>query len=122
MKKFGMLSMAILLTAGVAVADESMTQSESNVKEKTSQSTTTVQGNADQRGEMRHDSTTVEKRRQTTTSDDMGEDATTREKIEVEKKHSKTTTDSSDEGTPGSTQEYHQQSETHQHSTTEVEK
>lgn len=123
MRKVGIFSIAILLTAGVAVAGEGITQSERSTKEKTTQSTTTMQGDVDQTGEVRHKSTTVEKRHQATTSDDMDGDTTAREKIEVEKNHSKTTTESTDAGLPGSTQEYHRQSETHhQNSTTEVEK
>jgi len=123
MKKIGILGMAILFTNGVAVAGESMTQSERNMKEKTTHSNTTMQGNADQTGEVKHKSTTMEKQQQTTASDDMDGDATTRERVEMERKGSTTTTESSDAGAPGSTQEYRRQSETHhQHSTTEVEK
>lgn len=123
MKKITILTMGIFLMAGVAIAGESMMQSESNVKEKTTQSTTTLQGNMDQTGEVRHDSTTVEKRREETTSGDMGMGATSRGKVEVEKNRSKTTIESSDEGVPGTPQEYQRKSETHhEHSTTEVEK
>jgi len=122
MKKIGILGMAMLFTTGVAVAGESMTQSERNMKEKTTQSTTTMQGNADQTGEVKHKSTTMEKQQQTTASDDMDGDATTRERVEVERKGSTTTTDSSDAVAPGSTQEYLQSETHHQHSTTEVEK
>ena len=99
MKRIAMLSAAILLTAGVAVAGEAVIQSEKNVEEKATHSTT-VQDN-----------------------DDMDGNMTTRKKVEMEKKRSKTTTESNDEGLPGATQEYQHQSETyHQHSTKEVEK
>ena len=119
MRKIGILSLATLFMAGVAVAGE-MTQHEENVKEKTTHSTT-VQDHADQTGTQGHKSTTVEKKQKTTTSDDMGDDTTTREKVKVEKKSSHTTTsDGSDGNTPGSTREYHQ-SETH-HQDTTVEK
>ena len=121
MRKFGILSLAFLLTAGVAVAGESMMQSEKSVKEKTTQSTTNLQDNTDVTGEVQHKSTTVEKQRQTT-SDDMDGNVSASEKIEIEKRRSKTTTESSDVGIPESTQEYRQQSETHHHSSTEVEK
>ena len=121
MKKFGILSLAFLLMTGVAVAGESMTQSEKSVKEKTTQSTTNLQDNTDVTGEVQHKSTTVEKQRQTT-SDDMDGNVSASEKIEIEKRRSKTTTESSDVGIPESTQEYRQQSETHHHSSTEVEK
>jgi hypothetical protein len=120
MRKFGILSLAFLFTTGVAIAGESMMQSEKSVKEKTTQSTTNLQDNADVTGEVQHKSTTVEKQRQTT-SDDM-DGMTASEKIEVEKSRSKTTTESGDDSIPGSTQEYRQQSETHHHSSTEVEK
>jgi Tfp pilus assembly major pilin PilA len=121
MKKVAVLSSAILLIAGVAVAGE-MTQSEQKVKEKSSYSTT-VQEDANQAKEKEHKSTTVEKQRQTTTSDDMTGDTTTRQ-VEVEKKRSQTTTsEDTDSVAPGATQEYRHQSETHhQHTTKEVEK
>jgi cytoskeletal protein RodZ len=116
MRKIEIFSIAILFMAGVAVAGD-VTQSEEHSKESTMHSTT-MQGNADQTGEMRNKSTTVEKRRQTTTSDDMDGDTTTHENVEMEKKHSQTTTsDGSDGNTPGSTREYHQ-SETHHQDTT----
>jgi hypothetical protein len=115
-------SIALLLMTGMAFADDSVTQSERNVKEKTIHSTT-VQENADPTGETSHNSTSVEKRRQTTTSGDLDGDTTTREKVEVENHRSKTTTQSNGEVSPQSTQEYHQQSETyHQHTTKEVDK
>jgi hypothetical protein len=121
MRKFGILSLAFLLSAGVAVAGENMMQSEKSIKEKTTQSTTNLQDNMDPSEAVRHESTTVEKQRQTT-SDDMDGNLTASEKVEMEKRRSKTTTESSDESIPGSTQEYRQQSETHHHSSTEVEK
>jgi hypothetical protein len=94
MRKFGILSLAFLLTAGVAVAGENMMQSEKSIKEKTTQST----------------------------SDDMDANVTSSEKVEMEKRRSKTTTESGDVSIPESTQEYRQQSETHHHSSTEIEK
>jgi hypothetical protein len=121
MRKFGILSLAFLLSAGVAVAGENMMQSEKSIKEKTTQSTTSMQDNMDPSEPVRHESTTVEKQRQTT-SDDMDGNLTASEKVEMEKRRSKTTTESSDDSIPGSTQEYRQQSETHHHSSTEVEK
>jgi hypothetical protein len=121
MKKFGILSLAFLLTTGVAVAGESMMQNEKSVKEKTTQSTTNLQDKMDPSGAVRHESTTIEKQRQTT-SDDMDANVTSSEKVEMEKKRSKTTTESGDVSIPESTQEYRQQSETHHHSSTEVEK
>jgi len=122
MKKIWILNIAILLMAGVAVAGEDMMQSETNVKEKTSHSTT-VQEGANQ-AQKTHESTTVEKQHQATTSDNIDEDATTQEKVEMEKKRSKTTTsEDTDSLSPGATQEYRHQSETHhQHTTKEVEK
>ena len=120
MRKFGIFSLAFLLSTGVAVAGESMMQNEQSIKEKTTQSTTDLQGDMDRTGEVRHKSTTVEKQRQTT-SDDMNGNVSASEKIEMEKRRSKTTTESSDVGIPESTQEYRQQSETHHHSSTEVE-
>jgi hypothetical protein len=121
MRKFGILSLAFLLTSGVAVAGESMMQNEKSIQEKTTQSNTEVQNNTNPAGEMSHKSTTVEKQQQTT-SDDMDGNVTASEKIEMEKRRSKTTSESSDVGVPGSTQEYRQQTETHHHSSTEVEK
>jgi hypothetical protein len=122
MRRIAILSAAVLLMTGVAVAGEDITQSEKSVQEKTTHSTTTLQENADQTGETRHNSTTVEKQHQTTTSNDMDGNAGTHKKVEVEKNRSKTTTESNDEGIPGSTQEYHQQSETHHQHTTDIEK
>ena len=124
MRKVEILSIAILLMAGVAVAGEDVTQSEKNIKENTTHSTT-VQENVDQTGQKRHKRTTVKKQRETTTSDNTGADPTTRKRMEVEKKSSTTTTS---EGTdaddsPGAVREYHQQSETHhEHTTKEVDK
>ena len=120
MTKFGILSLAFLLMSGVAVAGESMMQSEKSINEKTTKSTTNLQNDVDQAGELSHKSTTVEKQRQTT-SDDMNGDVSTSEKIEMEKRRSKTTTESNDTSIPESTREYRQQSETHHHSSTEVE-
>ncbi len=121
MRKVVIGSMAILLMTGMAFAGESMMQSEKNVKEKSVHSTT-VQENAGPVGETNHNSTIVEKRRQTTTSDDMDGDTTTREKVEVENHRSKTTTQSNDQGSPSSTRQgYQQKSETyHQKTTKEV--
>jgi hypothetical protein len=121
MRKFGILSLAFLFTTGVAVAGESMMQNEKSVKEKTTQSTTNLQDNMDPSGAVRQESTTVEKQRQTT-SDDMDANVTSSEKVEMEKRRSKTTTESGDVSIPESTQEYRQQSETHHHSSTEIEK
>jgi hypothetical protein len=118
MRKVGILSIAMVFMAGVAVAGE-VKQHEENVKEKTTHSTT-VQDNADQSGTQGHKSTTVEKKQKTTTSDDMGDDTKTRKKVKVEKKSSHTTTSDDSDGKPGSTHEYHQ-SETH-HQDTTVEK
>jgi hypothetical protein len=122
MRKIWILHIAILLMAGVAVAGEDMTRSETNVKEKTSHSTTLQEGA--HQAQKKHESTTVEKQRQTTTADDMDGDTTTREKVEVEKNRSKTTTsEDTDSPSLGAAQEYYQRSETHhQHTTEEVEK
>jgi len=121
MKKIWILNIALLLMAGVAVAGEDMMQSETNVKEKTSHSATMQEG-ANQ-AQKTHESTTVEKQRQDTTSDDMSGDVTTQEKVEVEKKHSKTkTSEDMNPSSSGSAQEYRHHSETQQHSTKEVEK
>jgi len=121
MRKFGILGLAFLLTSGVAIAGESVMQNEKSIHEKTTQSNTDVQNDTNLAGEMSHKSTTVEKQQQTTL-DDMNGNVTTSEKIETEKRRSKTTSESSDVGVPGSTQEYRQQTETHHHSSTEVEK
>jgi len=57
MRKIWMFNIAILLIAGVAVAGEDMTQSETNVKEKTSHSTTMQEGaNQAQKKIRKHDS------------------------------------------------------------------
>lgn len=122
MRKLAIFSTIAAFVAGVAIAGEDLTQSESNVKEKTTHSTTTtVQGNPDHSGKTQHHSTTIEQQRRTTTSDDMDGDTTSREKVEVEKHRSKTLTERNDESLPRSTQEYHQQSEAyHQHTTKEV--
>src|SRR5262245_3466471 len=101
MRKFGIFSLAFLLTTGVAVAGESMMQNEKSIKEKTTQSTTNLQDNMDPSGAVRHESTTVEKQRQTT-SDDMDGDVTASEKVEMEKRSSKTTTESGDDSMPDS--------------------
>jgi cytoskeletal protein RodZ len=122
MKKIWILNIAILLMAGVAVAGEDMMQNETNVKEKTSHSTT-VQEGANQ-AQKEYESTTVEQQREATTSDDMDGDKTTQEKVEVEKKHSQTkTSEDIDPSSPGTAQEYSHKSETHhEHTTKEVEK
>jgi len=122
MRKIWILNIAFLLMAGVAIAGEDMMQSETNVKEKTSHSTT-VQEGANQ-AQKKYESTTVEKQHQATTSDDMDGDTTTQEKVEVEKNRSKTTTsEDTDSPSLGVGQEYHQRSEMHhQHTTKEVEK
>ena len=119
MKKVAMLSSAILLIAGVAGAGE-VTQTEKKVQEETSYSNT-MQDDADLARANKHESTTVEKRQQTTTSDDMNGDTTTRE-VEVEKKRSETSTsDDPNSVSPGATQEHSQQTETyHKHTTQEV--
>jgi len=115
-----MFSSVILLMAGVAVADDSMTQSETKVKEKTVQSTTMPEHVA-QPVEKKYKKTRIEKQRQTTTSDDAEGSITTQEKVEMEKQHSKSTSESSDEGSLGSTQEYQHHSESYQHTTKETE-
>ena len=122
MRKVGIVSAAFLFLASVAVADEKVTQSENTVQEKTVQSTT-MQKDADQLGMKQSESTTVEKQRETSTSDDKGEEITNK-RVEVEKKSSTSrTAEGTESHSPGAIQEYHQQSETHhQHSTTEVEK
>lgn len=119
MKKVAMLSSAFLLIAGVAVAGE-VTQTEKKVQKEKIYSNT-MQDEADHTRANKHESTTVEKRQQTTTENDMNGDTTTRE-VEVEKKRSQTTTsDDTDSVSPGSTQGHSQKTETyHQHTTKEV--
>lgn len=122
MRKVGIVSVAVLFLASVAVAGEKVTQSENTVQEKTVQSTT-MQKEADQPGMKQSQGTTVEKQQETTTSDQMGDEITNK-RVEVEKKSSTTNTAEGTEAhSPRAVQEYHQQSETHhQGSTTEVEK
>ena len=122
MRKIWILNIAFLLMAGVAFAGEDMTRSETRVQEKTSHSAA-VQEDGNQ-AQKNHESTAVEKQRQTTTSDEIDGDESTREKVEMEKKHSQTTTsEDTDSPSLGSEQEYRHQSETHhQHTTKEVEK
>jgi hypothetical protein len=122
MRKVGIVSAAVLFLASVAVAGEKVTESENTVQEKTVQSTN-MQKEADQPGMKQSQGTTVEKQRETTTSDQMGDEITNK-RVEVEKKSSATSTAEGTEAySPGAVQEYHQQSETHhQGSTTEVEK
>ena len=123
MKKLSLLSAALLLTASVAVAGETVTQSENKVKEKTVRSTT-MQDDIDQPAMERYHSTTVEKKRETTTSNSTGDDSPINTQTGVEQKRSETSTSETTEShSPGAVQEYRHQSETHhQHTTTEVEK
>lgn len=123
MKKFSLLSAALLLTASVALAGETVTQSENQMKEKTVRSTT-VQDDIDQPAMEQHQSTTLEKKRETTTSNAPGDDPTLRTRTGVEQRRSETSTSETTESrSPGPVQEYSHQSETHhQHTTTEVEK
>ena len=122
MRKVGIVSAAFLFLASVAVAGEQVTQSENTIQEKTVQSTT-MHKDAHQLGMKQSESTTVEKQRETSTSDDKGEEITNK-RVEVEKKSSATSTaEGTESHSPGAVQEHHQHSETHhQHSTTEVEK
>lgn len=123
MRKVAMLSAAALLMAGMTVAcSEHVTRTERNVQEKTSYSST-ARDSTGLVGEKRNDSTTIEQKQKTVTSDGMSENTTTRENSAVEKRRSETTSPSSDENPFGSNQEYQQQSETfHQHTRTEVTK
>lgn len=113
MKKHLILSGAILLLAGVAGAGETVTQSEQNIKEKTTHSTT-VQENAAQPPERTYKSTTVEKHQQTTRDNADGL-TTTQEKMEVKKERSINNNETGNENPVGSTQEYQHHSETHEH-------
>ena len=123
MRKIGIVSTAILFLASIAVAGENVTQSENNVQEKIVQSTT-MQKDADQPEMKQSESTTVEKQRETSASDDKGDEITSKGRVEVEKKSSATSTaEGTESPSPGALQDHHQHSETHhQHSTTEVEK
>ena len=123
MRKVATLSAAVLLMTGVTVAcSEHVTRSERSTQEKSTYSST-VQDNREPMLEQRRDSSTMERRHETTTSEGMGGNMTTRENSTVEKSRSETMSPGSDEDSLGSTQEYNQQSETfHQHTRTEVTK
>jgi hypothetical protein len=122
MRKVALLSSAVLLMTSMATAcSEHVTRTEKNVQEKSSYSST-VRDTREPIAEQKYDSSSVEQRQRTITSDGIGGNMSSQEKVTTEKRRSETSAPGSDESSVGAAQDYNQESEFHQHTRTEVTK